>query len=171
MKVLGYIESLRGWQCDNGFILNLPATTTEADVLVEAERVEKVRNTPPAIELPPTMDELLDLAITEYVANGGKPETVADVAVAKMEAATASAYLDQKAVDVKPEPKPGEKPAVHIRRDEPAVHIRRDEKLALCEYFLGPYTWAFTDQKQAQQEIDARGVVEICPKCLEVGVK
>jgi len=163
MKVLGYIESLRGWQCDNGFILNLPATTTESDVLAEAEMLEKVMNTPPVVELPPTMDELLELAITEYVANGGKPETVADVAVAKMAPTTASAYLDQKAVDVKPEPKPGEKPA---------VHIRRDEKLAFCEYFLGPYTWAFVDAKQAQQEIDARGVVEICPKCLDLaGVK
>ena len=162
MKSLGYNAALRGWQMDNGQILSMPPEAKEAEVVAEAERLEKVMNTPPVVEPPPTMDELLDLAITEYVANGGKPETVADVAVAKMEAATASAYLDQKAVDVKPEPKPDEKPA---------IHIRRDEKLAFCEYFLGPYTWAFVDAKQAQQEIDARGVVEICPKCLEVGVK
>ena len=162
MKSLGYNAVLRGWQMDNGQVLNMAPTAKESDVLAEAERLEKIMNTPPVVVPPPTMDELLDLAITEYVANGGKPETVADVAVAKMEA-TASAYLDQKAVDVKPEPTPDEKPA---------VHIRRDEKMSLCEYFLGLYTWAFVDAKQAQQEIDARGVVEICPKCLDLaGVK
>jgi len=162
MKTFGYNAALRGWQMDNGQVLNMAPTAKESDVLAEAERLEKIMNTPPVVVPLPTMDELLDLAITEYVANGRKPQTVADVAVAKMAPTTASAYLDQKAVDVKPEPKPGEKPA---------IHIRRDEKLALCEYFLGLYTWAFADQKQAQQEIDARGVVEICPKCLEVGVK
>ena len=161
MKSLGYNAALRGWQMDNGQVLNMAPTAKESDVLAEAERLEKIMNTPPVVVPLPTMDELLDLAITEYVANGGKPQTVADVAVAKMEA-TASAYLDQKAVDVKPEPTPDEKPV---------VHIRKDKKYALCGYFLGPYTWAFVDAKQAQQEIDARGVVEICPKCLEVGVK
>jgi hypothetical protein len=140
-----------------------PSDSDPNAVLAEAQRLEDLANTPVEVPVEPTPDEKLDAAIVEYVSVGGKPETVADKAVAQMSQAVAVAYLDQKAVDVKPEPKPGEKPA---------VHIRKDEKYALCGYFLGPYTWAFADAKQAQQEVDARGVVEICPKCLDIaGVK
>jgi hypothetical protein len=163
MKILGYNKELRGWQCDNGMILNMPCDMKEDDVLAEAERLETIANTPVEPPEEQTPEVKFNEAIEEYVAAGGKLEVAADTVVAKMEPAKAVVYLDEKAVEVKPEPKPDEKPA---------VHIRKDEKYALCGYFLGPYTWAFADMKQAQQEIDACGVVEICPKCLDLaGVK
>lgn len=171
MKLIDYHEALHVWRVENddGTRLHMlsdsafPSDSDPVAVLTEAQRLEDLANAPIEVPVEPTPDEKLDAAIVEYVSVGGKPELVADKAVAQMTPTAASAYLDQKAVDVKPEPKPGEKPA---------IHIRKDEKYALCGYFLGPYTWAFADAKQAQQEIDACGVVEICPKCLEIaGVK
>ena len=164
----GYHDGLKCWRIETDdhsacFNLNLPKNHKAEDVITEAERLVVIANTKPEPIVEPTLTEKLETAISEYIALGIKPEVIADKVITKMDKTTANAYLDQKSVDVKPEPKPDEKPA---------IHIRRDQKLALCEYFLGPYTWAFADVKQAQQEIDARGVVEICPKCLEIaGVK
>ena len=159
-----YRIDMRCWRVlsndeSRAYSLNMPADATPEDVLAEAQRLDDMATAPIPAPIVPTPEEKLDAAIVEYVTIGGALEKTADAVVAKMESAKASAYLDQKAVDVKPEPKPGE---------NPAVHIRRDEKCALCDYFLGPYAWAFADVKQAQQEIDARGVVEICPKCMDI---
>jgi hypothetical protein len=110
MNTLGYNTALKGWQMENGMILNMSPETDIADVLAEVERIINIPVVAAIQELPsPT--EKLHSAIAEYIGvTGESAETMVNVAMEWLPLERKAVYLSERVdavaaeIDAKAEP-------------------------------------------------------------------
>jgi hypothetical protein len=110
MNTLGYNTALKGWQMENGMILNMSPETDIADVLAEVDRIINIPVVAAIQELPSPVEKLHS-AIAEYIGvTGESAETMVNVAMEWLPLERKAVYLSERVdavaaeIDAKAEP-------------------------------------------------------------------